>query len=118
MSHRRRQQLGPFSVGEKPLPLQITFTDNDGTAINLTGYAADFVIEKIDADEATDSNLGTGVSSLPTPASGVTQYAWVAADFAFAGRYQGQMWVGNGTNLLASIEFWWDVVDVTAAPSI
>ena len=118
MSHRRRVQLGPFSVGEKPLPLLMTFTDFDGNAIDLDGYTADFVIEKIDADEATDSDLGSGTTTIPTPASGITQYAWHENDFQYAGRYQGQMWVGDNTNRLASIEFWWDVVDVTKAPDL
>lgn len=112
-------QLGPYSVGEIPEPLQVTFKTHDGSALDLTGYSADFVIEKVGTGAATDSALGTGAATIPTPASGVTQYAWDAADFEYAGRYEAQMWVGNAsTRRLASRKLYWDVVDVTAAPDI
>lgn len=113
---RIRKEIGPYSVGEIPQPLQISFVDHDGEAIDLAGYQADFVIER--ADDAIATDAGGGAGTIPTPASGITQYAFVAADFATAGRYRGQMWVGNGSLRFASIEYWWDVVAITTAPAI
>lgn len=118
MSHRRqRKELGPYSVGEIPRALAVTFEDADGGPVNLSGFTARFVIEQVSGDEAA-SGLGQGVAAITDAAAGVTEYAWTAADFATAGRFRGQMWVGDGTNRLASIEFWWDVAAVTEAPDI
>lgn len=108
-------RIGPFSVGEKPEPLQITLQDADGAALTLTGYTASFVIESVDE---TVSGLAAGTSDIVTPASGITRYTWAAADFTTAGFYRGQMWVGNGTYRYASDIFEWFVRDVTTAPSI
>jgi len=108
-------RLGPFTKGEIPEPLQVTIQDVDGTAINLSGFTASFKIEAVDQ---TVSGLGAGTSSIPTAASGITQYAWVAADFTTAGFYRGQMWVGDGTNRYASEVYEWFVYDITDAPSI
>lgn len=108
-------RIGPFSLGEKPEPLQITIQDADGNAISLTGYTVSFVIEAVDQ---TVAGLGAGTSEIVTPASGITRYNWAAADFATAGLYRGQMWVGNGTYRYASDVFEWFVRDNTTAPSI
>ena len=108
-------RLGPFSLGEKPEPLQITIQDADGNVINLTGYTAKFVIKSVDQ---TVSGLGGGVSDLVTPATGITRYTWAAADFTTAGFYVGQMWVGNGSLRYASDIFEWFVRSNTLAPSV
>lgn len=108
-------RIGPFTLGEKPEPLQITIQDYDGVAVALTGYTASFVIESVDQ---TVSGLGAGVSEVVAAASGITRYTWAAADFTTAGFYRGQMWVGNGTYRYASDVFEWFVRDLTTAPSI
>lgn len=108
-------RIGPFTLGEKPEPLQITIQDNDGVAISLVGYTASFVIESVDQ---TVSGLGTGTSTIVTPASGIIRYTWAAADFTTAGFYRGQMWAGNGIYRYASNVFEWFVRDLTTAPSI
>lgn len=119
MSVRKIKQIGPYSVGEIPIPLQISFVDFDGNAIDLTGYTADFVIEKIDSELSTDVNLGQGAASIIVPETGgIAEYVWAEADFDNPGRFQAQMWVGNGVRRLASIEFFYDVFDVTQAPAI
>jgi hypothetical protein len=119
MAHRKRIQIGPYTVGEIALPLEVSFVDFSGVAVDLTGYSADMVIEKIDAPLATDANLGQGVAAIVAPETGgVVRYTWDEADFANPGRYQAQMWVGNGARRIASVELWYDVVDVTAAPNI
>lgn len=109
-------RLGPFSVGEKPEPLLITFTDVDGTAINLNGYDSDFVVEAVDQ---TVTGLGVGTATLNTDGTdGVVKYTWGAADFATAGFFRAQMWVGNGTNRYASCVYSFFVNIDTTAPSI
>lgn len=108
-------RIGPFTLGEKPEPLQITIQDFNGNAVNLTGYTASFVIESVDQ---TVNGLGTGISEIVTPASGITRYTWAIADFTTMGFYRAQMWVGNGTYRYASDVFEWFVRDLTAAPSI
>ncbi|MEM9681635.1 MAG: hypothetical protein AAF942_00080 [Pseudomonadota bacterium] len=116
---QKRINLGTFSVGEIPEPLQVTFLTDQGVAIDLTGFAVDFVIESINAEVPTDTVLGAGSASIVNPATGgVTQYAWDAQDFQNAGYYEGQMWAGNGTNRYASRQLFWNVADITAAPSI
>jgi hypothetical protein len=117
MSHKRpRKELGPYSVGEIPRPIEVQFLDAEGAALAITGFDAEFIIEQISGTAA--AGLGAGTASIADGPTGVAQYAWAAADFAQAGRYQGQMWVGDGTNRLASVELWWDVLDLTAAPAI
>lgn len=109
-----RVEIGPYSVGEIPQPLQITFVDFDGNPLDLTNFAVDFVIESIGGTTPTD--VGSGAATKPDAGAGVTQYAFIAADCLTAGRWRGQMWADNGTVRLASVEYWWDVNDVTTAP--
>lgn len=108
-------RIGPFTLGEKPEPLQITIQDFDGNAVSLSSYTAKFVIESVDQ---TVNGLGEGTSEIVTPASGITRYNWAVSDFTTAGFYRGQMWVGNGTYRYASDIFEWFVRDLTTAPSI
>lgn len=117
MSHaRERQELGPYTVGEIPRPIEVTFLEADGQAIDLSGFSADFVIQQVEG--ASADGLGAGAATVEDAATGLTRYLWTAADCAVAGRYRGQMWVGDGSNRLASIEFWWDVLELTPAPDL
>jgi hypothetical protein len=110
------QRIGPFTVGEVPLDLQITFKDDDGNVVNLTGYTAVFVIEKVDE---TDATVGTGTATISDEANGITNYAWVAADFDAAGQYRTQMWVNNSSTgkTLASDVFEYFVRPGTTRPT-
>lgn len=109
------QRIGPYTQGEKPEPLVLSIKDASGAAIDLTGFSAKFQIEAVDGAVA---GLGAGTASLPSPATGITQYAWAAADLATAGLYRGQMWVGNGSRRYASELFEWFVRDATDAPAV
>lgn len=109
------QVLGPYSIGEIPSAFQVTITDDSNNAIDLTGFTAEFVIEAVDE---TIANLGLGTSDITNEVGGVTQYQWVATDFANAGHFRAQMWVGNGTVRYASDVFEWFVRDTTDAPSV
>lgn len=96
-------KLGLFTVGEKPAPLVYQFLDNDGLVINLTGYTVKFVWEPVGGTDTT----GNGI--LLVAASGTVQYTWTGTEFAVPGQYQGEFWVGNGTNRWASVLITWTV---------
>jgi len=62
--------------------IQRTLKDATGTAVNLTGATVVFhMVEK-----NTDGSLGTTkvntTANVVTPASGIVQYQWIAADTA------------------------------------
>lgn len=109
------QRIGPFAKGELPGPLQLTFKDSDGAVIPLGGYSVEMEIVAIDQ---VVSGLGLGAASIPTPANGITEYIWAAADMGTVGLYRSQMWVGNGVNRFGSEIFEYFVREVTTAPSI
>jgi hypothetical protein len=109
--------IGPYVLGEKPTPLQISFTDSEGNALDLTGFTAEFEIIQLDGD--TPAGMGAGVSSIPDEANGTTQYVWLEADFQTAGMFRGVMWVGDGSQRYASEFFEWFIRDSsTTIPSI
>ena len=108
--------LGVFAKGEIPESLQITIQDADGAAINLTGMAVDFVIE---GARETVAGLGLGTASLIDAPNGITQYEWIAADFATLGTFRGQMWAGDSAAIrIASSIYQYEVEEITTAPSI
>lgn len=109
-------RIGPYYVGEIPRDLQITIQDENGTAIDVNGWTADF---QIIAVGQTVAGLGAGTSSLADGANGVTQYEWASTDFTTAGVFRGQMWVydaGTPTAQYGSCVFEWVVYDETEAP--
>lgn len=105
MSTQKNLTIGPYTAGEIPEPLVVTFTDADGTAIDLTGYTARWVYEPRGGTAVTNN------ATITTPAAGQATYTWVAADLATSGFYNGQMWVGNNTNRYASVIFQYQVFD-------
>ena len=108
--------LGVFAKGEIPEPIQITIQDADGVAINLTGMTAEFVITAV---RQTVAGLGAGITTIPTPLSGITKYVWVVADFNTVGTFRGQMWAGTGGTLkLGSFIYQYEVEEITTAPSV
>lgn len=113
-----RVRIGPFTTGEIPPLLEITFTDEDGTAISLNGCTAKFVITCV--TEEGMANLGEGNSDIPDPSSsGKTTYTWDTNDMSRAGFYRGQMWVGDGQDgrRYASDLYEWWVEDATPKPN-
>jgi len=108
--------LGTFAKGEIPEALQITIQDVDGTAIDLTGMTADFVIESVREDV---SGLGAGTTTIEDATNGITQYVWVTADMNTVGTFRGQMWAGDGVAIkLASTIYQYEVEEITTAPSV
>lgn len=92
--------LGPYTAGEVPVPVEIVFTDANGTPLDITGYTAKFVIAAPGVAAVTrDATVTDG-------AAGEVTYTWVAADFTLAeGVHKAAAWVGNGTQRFASEDF-------------
>lgn len=108
--------IGPYVKGEIPEQLQYTFLDEDGDAIDITGWAVRFTY-RLSSGTVDDTTTQTGV--VVTGSAGIAGYSWVAADLATAGEYVGAIWAGDGTNRLRSKLFQWFVKDTfVSAPSI
>lgn len=105
--------IGPYVVGEKPPPLEYSFLDSNGAAIDLSGYQARFVYKEADSAAVTVN------ASVSTPLSGTVEYVWAGTEFATPGHYQAEFWAGNGTNRYASYVMVFQVRDsVGPVPSI
>lgn len=108
--------LGQYKTGEIPRNLAVTFTNADGTAINLEteGYeVAGFWRANTDAqDEATALD--------PAPvASGTTAIVdWPPECFATVGLFVLELWAGDADTRLASRTFTFQVTEsVAPAPT-
>lgn len=98
-------ELGPYTEGEIPEPLVVTFTDADGNAIDLTGYTAKLVHLLPDGTDTTSA------ATVTSAAAGQVTYTWGATDLAAAGLHKAVVWVGNGgTRKLASKHYTFEVV--------
>jgi hypothetical protein len=89
--------IGPYVVGEKPPPLEYSFLDSNGAAIDLSGYTAKFVCKEADSAAVTVN------ATVTTPLSGTVEYVWDGTEFATPGSYRAEFWAGNGTNRYASL---------------
>lgn len=106
--------IGPYVVGEKPAPLEYTFLDSSGSAMDLTGYTAEFVIRPVDGTSAT-----THDASITDPAGGVVTYTWDGTEFSEPGKHWAEIWVGNTTNRFASLRMEYSVrASVGPVPAI
>ena len=115
--HVNVQRIGPYTKGEVPRPLDITFKDELDVVLDLTGFT--LIGFKIEAVDQVVAGLGAGTSEFISPeTAGVTRYTWVAADFVTAGLYRAQMWVEATTPAAryASEVFEWVVEDLTENP--
>ena len=112
------QRIGPFTLGEIPLTLSVTFQDSAGNAINLTDYNAETVIEGVDD---TEDLTPSGETVILDPTGGIVEYSWGESDFMTEGQYRAQIWVAKDTGgerkQLASDLFEWFVRTGTSAPT-
>lgn len=109
-------EIGPYVVGEIPPPLEYTFLDSNGVAINLTGFAVRFQRALIDG---VFTNAVTLNGALSDAVNGKVTYTWTAADFPSPGRYGGMFFVGNGVNRYASwLITWTTCASVDIPPNI
>lgn len=90
--------IGPWTSGEVPEPIEYSFLDSDGTAIDLTGYTATFQLkigeaDALELDADVDEDAGT------------VTHTWVEGELERTGTYgtiRAGFWVSNGTNTYAS----------------
>lgn len=108
--------IGPYTTGEIPPPLTVTFTDSDGDPIDLDGYQARWVTRARGSD--TEATAVAVVDPDQQANTGQVTYTWVVGDLDTEGVYRGEMWVGNGTNRYASELFEFDVRAAIATPDI
>lgn len=108
-------ELGAFAAGEVPPPLQVTFTDFDGVAVDLSGFSN----LQMNITESIDGNsnpLGTGAIVLTDAVNGVVTYTWVKNDMLDPGDYTAQAWVDDGVNYFASDLYLYTVYDGPGTP--
>lgn len=96
----------PFTVGEKPDPLEYQFLDANGSAMPITGYTAKFSTREAFA-LAPLINIAT--AAITDAANGKVTYTWTGAEFVAAGHFRAELWVGNGTQRYASVIIEYDV---------
>lgn len=90
--------IGPYVAGEVPEPLEYVFLDPDGNPIDLTGFAATFVLQLGAAASATLA------ASVTDAAAGTVSHTWLDGELT-AGALYAEFWVDNGTNRYASERF-------------
>jgi hypothetical protein len=112
-------QLGPYSQGEIPEPVTHTFLKSDGTPDGFTPNGT--FVAKL---EYRRWNTTVVVERTPIVAAdqaanaGQVTWSWVAADIAAYGDFEGELWVGNGTNRYRSQRFRWLIKPSVAVPVI
>lgn len=105
---------GPYVMGERPGPLTYQFQDASGAALNLTGYS-DATFQHQEQDGAAS----VAVATVSDAVNGKVTYTFTGDEFATAGHYRAQFWVGNGAQLHASVDIKFDVaVPVGPVPNI
>lgn len=90
------QTLGPYTEGEIPGTIQITFLDFAGDPIPITGYTIEWRIREANADISTTQVLIGAVADGP---GGIGEYTWADGNLDTAGYYYGQMWAYSGTSI-------------------
>jgi hypothetical protein len=93
-----RITVGPYVVGEIPAPLEYTFQESDGSAMDLTGYTAKFLVRPSDGGPAVELD-----ATVSTPLAGQVTYTWDGTELEQPGPHWAQIWVGDGTNRFASL---------------
>ena len=73
--------------GDTSNDLQVTLTDDDGTAVDVTGATIVFNMKHVNSNTL---KVNRGAVTLVTPASGIVKYVWSAANVNVAGKYRGE----------------------------
>jgi hypothetical protein len=120
--------IGPYTVGEVPAPIVVTFRNADGTAMDLSNVAwvARWIYRRHKTGTDGDFNINdpAAITQNATVDHGVgatkgqCTYVWVAADFLTEGDYEGELWIGNSANRFASERFTWTTRPAILVPLI
>lgn len=108
------RSIGPYTTGEIPEPLTVTFTDVDGAPINLSGYEALWITR---AGNSAPRSSAADVAADQAATPGEVTYTWVDGDLDEAGNCRAEMWVDNGVNRLCSELFSFHVRAAIETPS-
>ena len=115
MATPTKTDLGAFAAGEVPPPLEISFTDFEEAAVDLTGFTS--LQMNIDEELASNQNpLGTGTIIVTDAAAGKVTYTWVRDDMLDVGEYTAQGWVDDTVNYYASDLYTYSVYDGPGDP--
>ena len=76
--------------------LEFTVENDDGTAVNLTGMSAVFLMAAIDENGDWVNEI-TAAATIPTPSAGLLRYQWVSGDTDARGKYVANFMVTDGT---------------------
>lgn len=110
--------LGEFTQGEIPAPLEYTFKDANGNPISFLGGGYNGRVSIIERWSPTPI-IDNAAADVPNDATGRVIYTWTAAAFAQPGEYFMHVWAGNGSNRFASDRITYRVRDATGTfPSI
>ena len=115
MANPTKTDLGAFAAGEVPPALEITFTDFDDMAVDLTGFT-NLQMNIVEDLGATALALGTGTIVLTDAVNGIVTYTWVRNDMTDPGQYTAQAWVDNTGNYFASDLYIYTVYDGPGTP--
>ena len=104
----------------------VVFQDSNGVAIDLTGFVARFEYRLHTISSGFAYSAGDPAVVVQTAVvnadqvghKGEVTYTWVAADFTTAGDYEGECWVGNGSNRYASVKYAWHARAALSVPAI
>jgi hypothetical protein len=114
MATPTKTELGAFAQGEVPPDLQITFTDFNQAAVDLTGFTN--LQMNIEAELAGTAGFGTGTIVMTDAVNGIVTYTWDRADMQTIEEFTVQAWVDNGTKYFASDLYIYTVYDGPGTP--
>lgn len=83
--------LGEFTQGEDPDPLEYQFQDSTGAPRPITGFSAKLQLKE--QWDTTGQTLNATVSDGP---AGKVTYTWTGAELAYPGHWTAQFFVGDG----------------------
>lgn len=104
--------LGEFTQGEIPAPLEYVFNDANGNPISFLGGGYNGRVSIRERWSATPI-VDNATATIPNDVSGRVVYTWTAAAFAQQGEYFVHVWAGNGSNRFASDKITYRVRDAT-----
>lgn len=110
--------LGSFSVGEVPAPLEYQYLNATGVPIDLTGYSVVRFQWGYWMGGTPFTSVVVHNATVSDALAGKVTYVWQGDEFALPGRHAGQFFVNNSVNQFASLLLEWDVCSVPGAPPI
>ncbi len=111
-------RLGPYAQGEIPEPVTYTFLLASGSpdALLPPTFTAKLEYRRWNAPVPVTEKAATVLDQVVF--AGQVTWSWAAPDVAAFGDFEGELWVGNGTNRYRSQRFRWVITPAVFAPTI